>query len=101
MNDEIIFENIQKCKFSEKCSQNLCPLDFELHLRVGGESDKCRWMREAKKKKVKGREFISGGRVMPKGILIFVPRESIKCLNKISQKQWKILAKKQRIKKEI
>ncbi len=81
--------NMEKCPSWEKCSQNLCPLDYELHLRVGGESDKCRWMREPQKKKIKGREFISGRGVMPSGILIFVPRENIKCLNKVSQKQWK------------
>ncbi len=101
MTEEKITENMERCPSWEKCSRNFCPLDYELHLRVGGESDKCRWMREPQKKKIKGQEFISGGSVMPNGILIFVFRRNAQHLNKASLEQWKILAKEQRVKKEI
>ena len=86
---EEITENMKKCSAWEKCSQNLCPLDYELSLRAGGESDKCRWMREPRIKKIKGREFISGGSVMPNGILNFVPESNLKWLNNLSQIQWR------------
>ena len=91
--EEKIIENLKKCPHFDKCSQNLCPLDFELELRVGGESDKCRWMREPKKKKIKGREFISGGSVMPDAILKFVPQANLKWLNESSQRRWLELKK--------
>jgi len=84
---EKIIENLKRCPHFAKCSQNLCPLDFELHLRSGKAQDKCRWMREPKKKKINGREFISGGRVMPDGILNFVPVRNLKWLNEDSQKR--------------
>ncbi len=89
MNEEKISENLRKCHHFNKCNQNLCPLDLELHLRVGGESDKCRWMREPKTKKIKGREFISGGSVMPSAILNFAPESNSKRLNESSQTQWR------------
>lgn len=89
-----VIENLRKCLHFDKCSQNLCPLDLELHLRSGGDRDKCRWMREPKKKKVGGREFISGGRVMPDGVLKFVSKASFKWLNEVSQKRWKELKNK-------
>jgi len=82
------FENMKQCNSFEACSRNFCPIDFELHLRAGGEADKCRWMREPIKKKINGREFISGGKIIPKGIAILTPRENIKWLNKESQRQW-------------
>jgi hypothetical protein len=85
---EQIMENLRRCPYFDRCSQNLCPLDLELHLRTGDFSDKCRWMREAKKAKVNGREFISGGRVMPDAILNFVPEGNLKWLNGVSQKRW-------------
>lgn len=91
--EEEIIENLRRCPHFENCNQNLCPLDLELHLRSGNSSDKCRWMREPKKKKIKGREFVSGGRVMPDGILNFVPEPNIKWLNRVSQKRWRELKK--------
>jgi len=86
---EKIIENLKRCPHFERCSQNLCPLDFELHLRSGKEQDKCRWMREPKKKKINGREFIGGGKAMPDGILNFVPECNLKWLNEASRKRWK------------
>ncbi len=82
--EEEITVNLKKCPYWENCSRNLCPLDFEIHLRVGNESDKCRWMKEPQKKKIKGQAFTSGGSAMPNGILIFVPRTNLKWLNKAS-----------------
>jgi len=79
-------ENLKRCPHFNKCSQNLCPLDLELNLRSGGTSDKCRWMREAKTIKIMGKEFISGGQVMPNTILNFVPGSNLKWLNQLSQK---------------
>jgi hypothetical protein len=81
-------ENVKRCPHFNKCSQNLCPLDLELNLRSGGTSDKCRWMREAKTIKLMGKEFISGGQVMPNTILNFVPGSNLKWLNGSSQKVW-------------
>jgi hypothetical protein len=80
--------NLKKCPSFEKCSQNFCPLDLELNLRTGKKQDMCRWMREPKKKKINGREFVSGGGVMPDVPLNFVPQNNLKRINKISQKRW-------------
>jgi len=88
MPTEEIMKNLRKCPHFDRCSRNLCPLDLELHLRSGNSSDKCRWMREPVKKSIKGREFISGGAVMPDGILNFVPENNLKWLNGKSQKRW-------------
>jgi len=81
-------KTLRKCPHFDRCNQNLCPLDFELSLRSGKESDKCRWMREAKKTKIGDKEFISGGTVMADAILIFVPGGNLKWLNNVSQKRW-------------
>jgi len=84
---EQIQENLKRCPHFDRCSQNLCPLDLEMRLRTGGEGDKCRWMREPKKKKIEDREFISGGSVMPDALLNFVPEGNLKWLNRSSQKK--------------
>ncbi len=89
MSKEEIRENMKKCPRWDHCSKNLCPLDLELNLRVGNENNKCRWMKEPQKKKIKEREFVSGGSAIPSGILIFVPRANVKWLNDDSQKKWK------------
>jgi hypothetical protein len=88
-----INENIERCSHFENCNQNFCPLDLELDFRFGRESDKCRFMRNPSKKKVGGKEFISGGRVMPDGILNFVPQRNLKWLNEVSKKRWKEIKK--------
>ena len=88
-----IIENLEKCPHFSTCSRNLCPLDLELHLRSGGKQDKCRWMRDAKTSKIAGREFVSGGGVMPDAPLNFVPSENIDRLNKASQERWRELNK--------
>jgi len=86
--EEKIIENLKKCSRFDKCSQNLCPLDLKLHLRNGGNHDRCRWMREPKKVRIKSKEFISGGSVMPNALLNFVPERNLKRLNEVSQKAW-------------
>jgi len=91
---EIIRENLERCFHFDGCSQNLCPLDLELYSRDGGEGDKCRWMREPKKKKIGNREFMSGGSIMPNALLNFVPESNLKWLNESSQKEWKKLRNK-------
>jgi len=83
-----ITQNMEKCRHSDSCNQNLCPLDLELNLRSGNESDKCRWMRNPSLKKIGDKEFISGGRVMPDGILNFVPESNLEWLNESSKTQW-------------
>ncbi len=88
INQNKIMENLRKCPSFDSCNRNLCPLDLELHLRSGGKGDKCRWMKEPKKKNIKGREFMSGGGVMPDGILNFVPQGNLKLLNGNSQNRW-------------
>lgn len=88
MNQKEIVENLKKCPHFKSCSQNLCPLDLELNLRRGGKGEKCRWMREPKHTKIKGREFVSGGSVMPDAPLNFVPESNTAWLNQSSQKRW-------------
>lgn len=83
-----IVENLKKCPLFDSCSQNLCPLDLELNLRHGGKEEKCRFMRGTKKAKIAGREFISGGRVMPDAPLNFVPEGNLKWLNEASKSRW-------------
>jgi len=89
-----IAENLRKCPHFDRCSQNLCPLDLNLNLRSGNTSDKCRWMRESKTVKLSGKEFVSGGRVMPNTILNFVPEANLKWLNEASRKRWFEIKKK-------
>ena len=84
-------ENLEKCSSFISCSQNLCPLDHDIHLRTGSTADKCRWMREPKKVKIKKREFISGGKAMPDAMLNFVPRSNLKWLNRCSQARWEAI----------
>ena len=91
MNQEQIVENLKKCPSFNSCNQNLCPLNLELNSSRGGKAEKCRWMREPQKKKIKGREFMSGGSVMPDGLLIFVPQCNLRWLNESSQTRWKEL----------
>jgi len=108
--EDKVIENLERCSRFEKCSQNFCPLDLDLHFRVGGEGDKCRWMRKgyiySKKgtqlknlgrysgQQLKHGEFLSGGRCMPRGLLKYVPKKNVKWLNKISQKAWHQIMKK-------
>jgi hypothetical protein len=89
-----MIKNMERCLHFESCNQNFCPLDLELEFRTGGESDKCRFMRDPSKKKIGDKEFVSGGRVMPDGILNFVPQRNLKCLNEVSQKQWEKIKKR-------
>jgi len=91
--EEEIVKNLERCPYFERCSQNLCPLDFELYLRTGGERDKCRWMQKTRKRKIKNKEFIASG-VMPDNLLKFVPEDNVKWLNEVSQKAWRELHNK-------
>jgi hypothetical protein len=91
--EEKIMNNLHKCSHFDSCNQNLCPLDLELNLRTGGESDKCRWMRESKRQRIGDKEFISGGSVIPDALLNFVPQSNLKWLNEASQRRWKELKK--------
>lgn len=93
-NQNQTIENMEKCPHFNTCSQNLCPLDSELHLRAGNKQDKCRWMREAKVSKINGREFRSGGGVMPDAPLNFVPERNLRHLNEASQTRWQELNEK-------
>ena len=93
MDEKNIVENIKKCPNYNSCNQNLCPLDLELNLRRGKKGEECRWMREPQNKKIKGRQFISGGSVMPDALLNFVPESNKKRLNSVSQKRWRELRK--------
>lgn len=93
MTEKEIVENLKRCPYFESCHQNLCPLDYELNLRSGGKQDKCRFMREPKRVKIRGREFVSGGVVMPDTPLNFVPQANTKRLNAISQRRWEELNK--------
>lgn len=89
--EEEIIANLKRCPHFDRCNQNFYPLDLGLNLRTGGESDKCRWMREAKNTKIGDKEFVSGGQVMPDAILFFVPESNLKWLNESSQERWRKL----------
>ncbi|EKE21318.1 MAG: hypothetical protein ACD_7C00281G0001 [uncultured bacterium] len=81
-------ENMERCPRFHTCSRNFCPLDFDLHLRSGNKSDKCRFNREAKQTRIGQRHFISGGTQMPDALLNFVPESNLASLNKSSQERW-------------
>lgn len=87
ISQQSLINNLKKCPHYNSCSQNLCPLDFELNLRSGGKGDRCRFTREPKKAKVAGREFVSGGAVMPDVPLNFVPQGNVECLNEASRQR--------------
>ena len=86
-----IIKNLEKCPSFEHCSQNLCPLDLRLELRTGSDRDKCRYMKESQRTKIKGKVFISFGKIMPDELLKFVPERNLKWLNNISRQRWKEL----------
>jgi len=100
-NQDKIIKNLERCPYFSGCSQNLCPLDLEIHLRSGGESDKCRWCRERKsgtilfknKSGVERKFEATGSPKMPDELLKFVPESNIKWLNQNSQKRWLELLK--------
>lgn len=78
-------ENMSYCNHFDSCNQNLCVLDYDLHLRVGRKADKCRYMREPKAVTINGRHFISGGTAMPTASLNFVPSANLRWLNAASK----------------
>jgi len=82
---------VEMCPHFNGCSQNFCPLDSDLNLRSGVKQDVCRFMREPKLVNIRGREFVSGGTVMPDTPLILVPRSNLERLNTQSQNRWKEL----------
>lgn len=90
-NQNQIIENLEKCLHFSSCSQNFCPLDSELDLRYGGRANKCRYMREPKKANIAGREFMSGGAIMPDVSLKSVPQSNLKWLNEASKTRWQEL----------
>lgn len=77
--------SMQKCLHFKSCSQNFCPLDPDLNLRSGKKQDKCRFMREPKLVKIRGREFVSGGTIMPDALLNFVLESNLERLNTSSK----------------
>lgn len=91
---QLIIKNLQQCPHFNSCSQNLCPLDLDLNLRNGKKQDKCRWMREPKTAKIAGREFVSGGSVMPNALLNLVSESNLKWCNEASKNQWFKIRKK-------
>jgi len=90
---EEIVENMEKCPYFQSCSQNFCPLDFELFLRSGTKQDKCRFSMEVSRRIIGKREIIFGGRQMPDTTLVFVPRSNLNSLNEKSKKRWEELKK--------
>lgn len=99
-----IDENLERCPSFISCNKNLCPIDLELELRAGGDSDKCKWMREGRKRpfspegKMLSKEEVKstpniefrnlGGSVMPDELLKYVPKRNAKWLNEKSKKRW-------------
>ena len=84
-------QNIDRCPHSGRCSQSLCPLDPDLSIRVGNVQDSCRFMRPARLVTVKGKQFTTGGTVIPDTIANFVPSANIMALNEPSRKHCKEL----------
>jgi len=85
------WDNMRRCPSYDKCSLNLCPLDVELELRVGGTGDSCKWMREPSHRKIGDKEFVSGGSIMSDELLKYVPKKNIERLNQASQDKLKEL----------
>lgn len=78
MSKNKLVENLMRCPRFEKCSQNLCPLDYELGLRYGRlDRDKCKYIRNDREK----------NSIMPDNLLKFVPKQNISKLNNVSQKR--------------
>jgi hypothetical protein len=75
MNYAELNKNLKRCSKFDTCNKNLCPLDFELDLRIGKTSDKCRYMRKDRTS------------IMPDDLLIYVPENNVSRLNSISQKR--------------
>lgn len=85
-------DNLSRCFRFERCSHNICPLDPQLFARVGfDDSDKCPFMRPARATAINGKQFTTGGSVMPDAELILVPRDNVERLNDASQKRWREL----------
>lgn len=99
-------KNLKRCPSFDTCSRNLCPLDSWIEERSGGDSDKCRYFREGKKrafnkegkllskaeikktKKVIWKKI--GGTAIPKKLIKFIPKKNIKRLNEASKKIAKV-----------
>lgn len=64
---------------------NACPMDENLATNISKKQGWCRWLREPKTVTIKGRQFVSGGSVMPDTPLLCVPRANIKWLNTASK----------------
>lgn len=79
MTEQEIIKNLKRCPSFERCNKNLCPLDYELHLRSGGRDDKCRWLQKRNSKTVS---------IMPDNLLEFVPKNNISKLNTESRKRY-------------
>lgn len=95
--NKITTNNCDICDRHDRCNQNLCPLDPELKLRYGSNADKCRFMREPKRAKIQGREFISGGAVMQDALLKLAPQSNLEWLNNASQQRWHAIHKRLRL----
>ena len=93
MDQSTIIQNLKRCHAFERCNFNFCPLDLEFELRTGNNFDKCKWMREQKQTNIKGKQFTSGGSVMPDALLNFVPRANVERLNEASRARWNKLNK--------
>ena len=91
--NKALVQNLEKCPHFNSCSQNFCPLDFELESRYGGKANRCRYMREPKRANIAGREFMSGGAIMPDVSLKFVPQGNLKWLNEASKRRWQEINK--------
>ena len=92
LKEKEILENLKRCPSFERCSRNLCPLDYELHLRNGNiRSDGCKWMQGRHEKNIKGKQVVSGDSVMPDAILKYVPESNIEWLNEPSERRWQEL----------
>ena len=89
MGEREIVENLERCPSFIRCHKNLCPLDFELELRPVNNKDKCKYMREPRKTNIKGKEFITGGTVMPDNLLEYVPKSNLNWLNNTSKQRWR------------
>jgi len=77
-------ENMKKCSRFEGCSDNVCPLDSEVHLRenLPGENS-CPFTLKKRKKSQKGIKTLA-----PHNILEVIPKSNKNLLNKRNQKRW-------------
>lgn len=89
-------ENCAQCQRFDNCSKNICPLDFNIHLRTNPEGRECPYMAEEITRALSfnndpHKQVNFGGKVMPEEALKYVPEFNAEKLNKASSEKYRSL----------